>query len=71
MLGAFWAGMTGTIFAAKMTIISPESFSFWESVLLFAIVILGASGNIFGVLLGAFLIIGLPEAFRISRMRVC
>ena len=64
VLGAFWAGMTGTIFAAKMTIISPESFSFWESVLLFAIVILGGSGNIFGVLLGAFLIIGLPEAFR-------
>lgn len=64
ILGAFWAGMTGVIFAAKMTIISPESFSYWESVLLFAIVILGGAGNIFGVLLGAFLIIGLPELFR-------
>lgn len=64
VLGAFWAGMTGVIFAAKMTIISPESFSYWESVLLFAIVILGGAGNIFGVLLGAFLIIGLPEIFR-------
>ncbi|HAS51608.1 MAG TPA: branched-chain amino acid ABC transporter permease, partial [Gammaproteobacteria bacterium] len=29
-LGAAWAGMAGTLFAAKMTIISPESFSFWE-----------------------------------------
>lgn len=64
MLGAGWAGMAGTIFAAKMTIISPESFSFWESVLLFMIVILGGAGNIAGVILGAFLVIGLPEVFR-------
>ena len=35
MLGAFWAGMAGTLFAAKMTIISPGSFTFWDSVLLF------------------------------------
>ncbi len=63
VLGAFWAGMTGTIYAAKMTIISPESFSFWESVVLFAIVILGGGSNR-GVLLGAFLLIGMPEFFR-------
>ena len=41
-----------------MTIISPESFSFWESVVLFMIVILGGSGSIPGVILGAFLVIG-------------
>ncbi|MBL3582872.1 branched-chain amino acid ABC transporter permease [Oleidesulfovibrio alaskensis] len=63
-LGAFWAGMAGTLFAAKMTIISPESFSFWESVVMFTIVILGGMGSIRGVLLGAFLIVGLPEVFR-------
>ncbi len=64
VLGAFWAGTVGTIFAAKMTIISPEAFSFWESVLMFSIVILGGMGSIRGVLLGAFLIMGLPEVFR-------
>jgi branched-chain amino acid transport system permease protein len=64
VIGAVWAGMTGTIFAAKMTIISPESFTFWESVVLFTIVILGGSGNIWGVLVGAFLLVGLPELFR-------
>lgn len=64
VIGAVWAGITGTIFAAKMTIISPESFTFWESVVLFTIVILGGSGNIWGVLLGAFLLVGLPELFR-------
>jgi branched-chain amino acid transport system permease protein len=63
-LGAAWAGMAGNLYAAKMTIISPESFSFWESVLLFLIVILGGSGSIPGVLLGAFLVVGLPEVFR-------
>jgi branched-chain amino acid transport system permease protein len=63
-LGAAWAGMTGALYAAKMTIISPESFSFWESVVLFMIVILGGSGSIPGVLLGTFLVVGLPEVFR-------
>lgn len=64
VLGAAWAGMAGNIYAAKMTIISPESFTFWESVLMFAIVILGGSGSIPGMFLGAFLVIGLPELFR-------
>jgi branched-chain amino acid transport system permease protein len=64
VLGAFWAGMVGNIYASKMMIISPESFSFWESVLYFTIVILGGSGSIPGVILGAFLIVGLPEIFR-------
>jgi branched-chain amino acid transport system permease protein len=64
VLGAAWAGMAGDLFASKMTIIAPESFSFWESVVMFAIVILGGSGSIPGVLLGAVLFVGLPEAFR-------
>jgi branched-chain amino acid transport system permease protein len=63
-LGAAWAGMTGTLFAAKMTIISPESFGFWESVVLFLMVILGGSGSIPGVILGAALVVILPEVFR-------
>ncbi|HET6436715.1 MAG TPA: branched-chain amino acid ABC transporter permease [Anaeromyxobacter sp.] len=63
-LGAAWAGMAGTLYAAKMTIISPESFGFWESVVLFLIVILGGSGSIPGVLAAATLVVGLPEVFR-------
>ena len=64
VLGAVWAGLIGTIFAAKIETVSPQSFSYSESVLLFAIVILGGAGSIPGVLLGAFLITGLPEIFR-------
>jgi branched-chain amino acid transport system permease protein len=64
VLGAFWAGMAGTLFAVKMRLVDPESFTFSESVMLFAIVILGGSGSIAGVILGAFLLIGLQEIFR-------
>ncbi len=64
VIGAFWAGMVGNIFAAKMTIIAPESFNFWESVVMFMIVLLGGRGSIPGVILGAFLVVGLPELFR-------
>lgn len=64
VLGSAWAGMAGTLFAAKMTVVSPESFGFQESVLVFAMVLLGGAGSIPGVLLGAFLLAGLPELFR-------
>lgn len=63
-LGAFWAGMAGTLFAANIRTIEPTSFNFYESVILFAIVILGGSGSIVGVLLGSFLLIGLQDVFR-------
>ena len=63
VLGAFWAGMTGSIYAAKMTTIAPESFSFMESCIIFAVVILGG-GSQLGVLVSAFIFIGLPEIFR-------
>ncbi len=64
VIGAVWAGFTGTLFATQMRTISPGSFSYWESVVLFMIVILGGRGSQRGVLLGAFLVIGLPELFR-------
>lgn len=62
-LGAFWAGMAGTLYAAKMMTIAPESFNFMESVILFAVVIL-SGGSQAGVLVSVFLFIGLPEALR-------
>ncbi len=63
ILGAVWAGMAGTIYASKIGTISPDSFTFAESVRLFAIVILGGCSPR-GVLLGAAVLIGLPEFFR-------
>jgi branched-chain amino acid transport system permease protein len=63
VIGAAWAGFAGNLYAAKMTIISPGSFSFWESVIVFAIVIL-SGGSQLGVVLSALLIVALPELFR-------
>ena len=63
VLGAFWAGMAGTVYAAKMSTIAPESFNFMESVIIFAVVIL-SGGSQLGVLISAFLFIGLPELLR-------
>jgi branched-chain amino acid transport system permease protein len=64
VLGSAWAGLTGVFFAAKMDFISPESFTFFESVLILCMVVLGGMGSIPGIVLGAVLLIGLPEVFR-------
>jgi branched-chain amino acid transport system permease protein len=64
VLGSSWAGLTGVFFAAKMAFISPESFTFFESVLILCMVVLGGMGSIPGIILGAFLLITLPEMFR-------
>ncbi|MGW8221107.1 MAG: ABC transporter permease subunit [Syntrophobacteria bacterium] len=64
-LGATWAGMAGVIFAAKTTFINPASFTIWESIIILCIVVLGGMGSILGVILGAFVLILLPEYLRV------
>jgi len=64
VLGSAWAGLTGVFFAAKMAFVSPESFTFFESVMILCMVVLGGMGSIPGIILGAFLLIALPEVFR-------
>ncbi|MEJ2689729.1 MAG: branched-chain amino acid ABC transporter permease [Deltaproteobacteria bacterium] len=63
-LGATWAGMAGVVFAAKTTFINPASFTFMESAISLAIVVLGGMGSIVGVIIGAFVLILLPEYLR-------
>jgi branched-chain amino acid transport system permease protein len=63
-LGAFWAGLAGVFFSAKMAFVSPESFTFFESVFILTMVVLGGMGSIPGVILGAVVLIVLPEMFR-------
>lgn len=62
--GAFWAGLAGALFAAKMRFVSPESFTFMESVIILCMVILGGLGSIWGVILGACILVLLPEILR-------
>lgn len=64
IFGSIWAGLAGALFAAKMQFVSPESFTFIESVLIVCMVILGGQGSITGVVVGAFILIMLPEVLR-------
>ena len=59
-LSAVFAGLAGALFALWEQFVTPESFVFWESVLVVAIVVLGGMGAIAGVLLGALILAGLP-----------
>ena len=63
-LGAIWAGMVGVILAAKTTYINPGSFTLMESVMILVAVVLGGTGSIPGVILGAMLVTLIPEYFR-------
>jgi len=62
--GTFWAGLAGALFSGKMQFVSPESFTFMESVLILCMVILGGLGSIPGVIFGAFILVLLPEVLR-------
>ena len=54
--GASFAGVMGVIFAAKQQFISPESFTYFQSIGVLTMVILGGMGNIAGVILGAVVV---------------
>jgi len=64
MLGAIFAAVAGCFYAAKMTAISPETFSFAQSVLILLGVVLGGMGKIPGVIAGALVLTLFPEVFR-------
>jgi branched-chain amino acid transport system permease protein len=66
--GAF-AGAAGAVFARWEGFVTPESFTFWESALLVAMVVLGGMGSLPGVSLGVVLIVGLPEVLRADVFR--
>jgi branched-chain amino acid transport system permease protein len=63
-IGAMFAGFAGSFFATRQGFISPESFTFIESAVILAIVVLGGFGSQIGIVLAAILLIGLPEFFR-------
>jgi branched-chain amino acid transport system permease protein len=63
-IGAMFGGFAGAFFATRQGFISPESFSFQESALVLAIVVLGGMGSQLGVVLSALALIGGFELFR-------
>ncbi|KZZ71266.1 high-affinity branched-chain amino acid ABC transporter permease LivM [Oleiphilus sp. HI0130] len=63
-IGAAFAGFAGCFFAARQGFISPESFTFIESAIILAIVVLGGMGSQLGVILAAVAMTVLPEIAR-------
>ena len=64
VISAMMAAVAGSLFAAYITYIDPSTFTILESVFVLAIVILGGLANLRGSLLGALLLIMLPEILR-------
>src|SRR5476651_250993 len=63
-LGAAFAGFAGSFFAARQGLVTPESFTFIESAMILAIVVLGGMGSQLGVILAAIVLILVPELMR-------
>lgn len=63
-MGASFGGLSGAMFGAFQGFVSPESFTFWESIVVLACVVLGGMGHIPGVILGAVLLAVFPEFLR-------
>src|SRR5213080_3739710 len=63
-MGAMFGGFAGSFFATRQGFISPESFTFSESALVLAIVVLGGMGSQLGVVIAATVMLGGFELFR-------
>lgn len=64
VISAGIAGFAGSIYSHWIGFITPESFTFWESIFIVCMVVLGGMGNIKGVIFGAFILVTLPEILR-------
>jgi branched-chain amino acid transport system permease protein len=63
-IGAAFSGLAGAIFASKLSSIFPASFGLLVSINALCLIILGGMGSIPGVVVGALILIGLPELLR-------
>lgn len=63
-IGASTAGLAGVFFATYQGFVNPTSFTFFESALILAIVVLGGMGSTIGVVIAAFVLTVAPELLR-------
>ncbi len=64
VLAAFYAGIAGSYYAHFVKFISPDSFYIYESFILLAMLAFGGQGNLIGPVVGAAVLIIIPEVFR-------
>ncbi len=63
-MGAAFAGLSGAIFATKLSSIFPHSFNLLISINVLCLIIVGGMGSLPGVMVGALILVGLPELLR-------
>ncbi|TMD57926.1 MAG: branched-chain amino acid ABC transporter permease [Chloroflexi bacterium] len=59
--GAFFSGIAGAYHAAKLGVVSPDAFSFGDSIIYLAMVVIGGIGSIPGVIVGAFVVYSINQ----------
>ncbi len=59
--GAFFSGIAGAYHAAKLGIVSPDAFSFGDSIIYLAMVVIGGIGSIPGVIVGALMVYSINQ----------
>jgi len=68
MIGAFFAGIAGSLYAHYITFIDPSSFTIMESITILLMVVFGGMGSIKGSFVGAAILVILPEMLRFLGM---
>ena len=68
VIGAFFAGIAGSLYAHYITFIDPSSFTVMESITILLMVIFGGMGSISGSFVGAIILVVLPELLRFLGM---
>ena len=64
MIGAGFAGLAGTLYAHYITFIDPSSFTITESISILLMVIFGGMANLYGSIIGAIVLVVMPEILR-------
>jgi len=68
IIGAFFAGIAGSLYAHYITFIDPSSFTVTESITILLMVIFGGMGSISGSIVGAVILVVFPELLRFLGM---
>lgn len=64
VIGAFFAGIAGSLYAHYITFIDPSSFTVMESITILLMVVFGGMGSLLGSFVGASILVIFPEALR-------
>src|SRR5262249_56303711 len=61
VIAAFVAGLAGSLYAHEVRYLAPNDFTFWKSIEILIMVVIGGVGSLAGAILGAAVGVGLPD----------